>query len=161
MEISSMTDVKLLETTQKEEKNKYYSLGEQADYYGRKVSLISTAMLITLGVGIGVSAGMSGFMIMGTAGITQAMIDLTMAVTLLAFGLFLVLQGIFSHYQNRCSTESYKCLRTSSQALERIPELKKEQIDRGNKRDLKILGGIAGGIVLYLTGLAIRNFYKS
>ena len=158
MEISNITDINLLETTKKEEKNKYYSLGKQGDYYGRKIILISSAMLITLGVGIGVSAGMSGFMAMGTAGITQAMIDLTMAVTLLISGLFMVLQAIFSHYSSSCNTESTECLRTSNQANERILELKNKKNDWIGKMTFGALGGTMG---VYLTALAIRSFFQS
>lgn len=158
MGISTITDINLLETTQKEEKNKYYSLGKQADYYGRKISLIIPTMLITLGIGIGVSAGMSGFMAMGAAGITQAMIDLTMAVTLLISGLLMVLQGIFSHYQGSCSIESTECWRTSTQAQERISELKKERSDWMDNMVLKGIGGIS---FVCLAGLAIRSFFQS
>ena len=132
MNISNITDRKVLETMKEENINKqidnceikdnvvnltgmsgFVAMGALGvsqtmtelamDELARAVILLAAGFfLIIVGVGIAVSAKM-GFVAMSVLGASQAMAELATAVTLLAFGFFLVIKGIVSYRKNCCS----------------------------------------------------------
>ena len=126
MKISSITDIKVLENIEKENTTKYENLLNQLRDNPTKWELRDLSISIILGLGIGISAKMSGILPMGISRLSLAVI--AASVTFLVLGILYMIGIIFTDKRSETFAKAKEFSRISDQARIRISELEKKKL---------------------------------